>query len=405
MEHMSTNQEVVIVSGARTALTNYGGAFKDIPMGKLASKVIAEAIRRAQIGPEQVDFVILGHVMTDSTSPNVARLAMLHAGLPISTPAKSIDIQCGSGLEAINECARKIRLGEGEIMVAGGVEIMSSAPYLSYHHRWGARIGDTGLVDYFGTLSATVSSDLYGRVNMADTSDNLARKYGITRREQDELALLSNQRAVQAMRGGKFKGQIVPIEIPQRKGQPLVIDTDEHPREDTSLEKLSKLTSPFGPESMVTAGNASGINDGAAALVVMSGQKAQELGIKPMARVVSFDIAAVHPTLMGWGPIPATEKALEKAGLKLEDMDLIELNEAFAGQALAVIKGWGKEKFLDRINVNGGAIALGHPVGATGSILMIKLLYELERIQGRYGLASLCCGGGLGVSTIVERWK
>lgn len=395
------DREVVIVSGVRTALTNYGSYFTNIPLGKLGSYVIKEAISRARISPEQVDYVVFGHVMTDSTSPNVARQALLYAGLPETVPATTLDHQCGSGLESINYCARKIKLGEGDIMIAGGVEIMSAAPYMNYDLRWGKRSGDSTFIDYFAALSVSVSTDLWGTFNMADTSDNLARKYGISREEQDAFALLSNQRAVEAIRQGKFKEQIVPVEVPQKKGPPVIVDTDEHPRADTSLEKLAKLPPAFKSDGMVTAGNASGVNDGAAALVVMSRQKADELGVKPMVKIKSWGVAGVHPSIMGWGPVPATEKALQAAGLRFEDLDLIELNEAFAGQALAVIKHWG-EKYLDRINVNGGAIALGHPVGATGSILMVKLIYEMQARQARYGLVTLCCGGGLGVATIVE---
>jgi acetyl-CoA C-acetyltransferase len=344
--------------------------------------------------------------MTDSTSPNVARLSLLHAGVPITTPATTIDHQCGSGLEAINHCARKIKLGECDTMIGGGVEIMSAAPYMNYDLRWGKRAGDATFIDYFAALAATVSTDVWGNFTMANTADHLAHKYGITREEQDAFAHLSNQRALAAIKAGKFKKQIVPVEIPQRKGDPIIVDTDEHPR-DSSLEVLGRLPAPFpvalGVEkSMVTAGNASGINDAAAAAVVMSREKADELGIKPMVKIKSLGLAGVHPNIMGWGPVPATEKALEAAGLTFDDLDLIELNEAFAGQALAVIKHWGYDKYIDRINVNGGAIALGHPVGATGTIIMLKLIDEMLDRNARYGMATICCGGGLGVSTIVE---
>ncbi len=400
------DREVVIVSGCRTAMTNYGSHFTNIPFHRLGAIVIEEALKRAGLQPDLLEYVFFGHVMTDSTSPNVARLSLLHAGVPITTPATTIDHQCGSGLEAINHCARKIKLGECDIMIGGGVEIMSAAPYMNYDLRWGKRAGDATFIDYFAALASSVSTDIWGNFTMANTSDHLAHKYGITREEQDAFALLSNQRALAAIKAGKFKKQIVPVEIPQRKGDPIIVDTDEHPR-DSSLEVLGRLPAPFpvalGVEKrMVTAGNASGVNDAAAAVVVMSREKADELGVKPMVKIKSLGLAGVHPDIMGWGPVPATEKALEAAGLSFDDLDLIELNEAFAGQALAVIKHWGYDKYIDRINVNGGAIGLGHPVGATGTILMLKLIDEMLDRKARYGMATICCGGGLGVSTIVE---
>lgn len=401
------DKEVVIVSGCRTAMTNYGGGLTNIPLQKLGGIVIKEAIKRAGLKPEHVEYVFFGHVMTDSTSPNVGRQALLNAGVPVTTPATTIDHQCGSSLEAINHCARKIKLGECDTMVAGGVEIMSAAPYMNYDLRWGKRAGDATFIDYFGALAKTVSTDLFGKFTMANTSDHLAHKYNITRQDQDAFSKLSNDRALAAIKAGKFKGQIVPVEIPQRKGAPIIVDTDEHPR-DSSLESLGKLPAPFAPalgveKSMVTAGNASGVNDAAAAMVVMSRKKADELGVKPLVKIKSWGLAGVHPNIMGWGPVPATEKALKAAGLTMDDIDLIELNEAFAGQALSCIKQWGYDKYIDRINVNGGAIALGHPVGATGTIIVIKLMYEMIERKARYGLATICCGGGLGVSTIVER--
>ncbi|MFC1822672.1 thiolase family protein [Thermodesulfobacteriota bacterium] len=400
------DREVVIVSGCRTAMTNYGSHFTNVPLQQLGGIVIKEALKRAVLQPEQLEYVFFGHVMTDSTSPNVARQSMLQAGVPVTTPATTIDHQCGSGLEAINHCVRKIKLEEGNIMVGGGVEIMGAAPYMNYDIRWGRRGGDATFIDYFGALAKTVSTNIWGDFNMANTSDLLAHKHDISREDQDTFARLSNQRALAAIKAGKFKKQIVPVELPQRKGEPVVVDTDEHPR-DSSLEVLAKLPTPFAPalgleKSMVTAGNASGVNDGAAAVVVMSRDKADELGIKPLVKIKSWGLAGVHPNIMGWGPIPATEKALHAAGLTFDDLDLIELNEAFAGQALAVIKHWGHDKYIDRINVNGGAIALGHPVGATGTIIMVKLINEMLERGAKYGMASICCGGGLGVSTIVE---
>lgn len=401
------DREVVIVSGCRTAMTNYGSHFTNVPLYKLGAIVIKEALKKASIRPDQLEYVFFGHVMTDSTSPNVGRLSLLHAGISVATPATTIDHQCGSGLEAINHCARKIKLREGDIMLGGGVEIMSAAPYMNYDMRWGKRAGDATFIDYFSTLARTVSTDIWGSFTMANTSDHLAHKYNITREDQDAFASLSNQRALAAIKAGKFKEQIVPVEMPQRKRDPIIVDTDEHPR-DSTPEVLGKLPAPFPPafgveKSMVTAGNASGINDAAAAVVVMNREKADELGIKPLVKIKSWALAGVHPNIMGWAPVPATEKALEAAGLTFDDLDLIELNEAFAGQALAVIKHWGYDKCIDRVNVNGGAIALGHPVGATGVIIMIKLIYEMLDRGARYGMATICCGGGMGVSTIIER--
>ena len=401
------DREVVIVSGCRTAIANYGSHFKNLPMHKLGATVIENALKRAGLRPEQLEYVFFGHVMSDSRSPNLARLSLLHAGIPATTPATTIDHQCGSGLEAINHCARKIKLGEGDIMIGGGVEIMSAAPYMNYDLRWGKRAGDATFIDYFGALTTTVSTEIWGKYTMANTSDNLAQRNNITREDQDAFSRLSNKRALAAIKAGKFKEQIIPVEVPQRKGDPVIVDRDEHPR-DSSLESLRNLPTPFPPtlgveKSMVTAGNASGVNDGAAALLVMSREKVDELGIRPLVKIKSWGLAGVHPTIMGWGPVKATEKALEVAGLRFDDLDLIELNEAFAGQALAVIRHWGYDKYIDRINVNGGAIALGHPIGATGAIIMVKLIYEMMERDARFGLATLCIGGGLGVSTIVEK--
>jgi acetyl-CoA C-acetyltransferase len=394
-------REVVIVSGVRTAQTKYGGAFKDIHPAKLSAIVIKEAIKRANISTDMVERIYFGNVIQTSEAPNVARLAVLYSGLPVTTPATTLNIQCGSGLEAINQCARSIMLGEGDIMVAGGVEIMSRSPYLMYNHRWGHKMGNDTIIDYFHDITITVSSDLYGVFGMAETAEKLAKEYKISRKDQDEFSLNSHMKAVKAINEGKFKKEIVPVEISQPKGGKVIIDTDEHPRSDTSMERLSKLKPAFRTDGTVTAGNASGINDGAAALVIMSRDKGKELGIKPMARIVSFAQAGVHPTVMGIGPVPATERALKNANLKIDDIDLIELNEAFAAQALAVIKAFPFD--INKVNVNGGAVALGHPVGCSGSRIMVTLLHEMERRNSKYGLATLCCGGGLGVSTIVER--
>ena len=352
-------EEVVIVSAVRTAVGKLGGTLKDVLPEDLAKTVIEEAIRRAEIRKDQVDEVILGHAKQSADNPNIARLASLKAGLPIETPAYTVHRQCASGLQAVLNGAHQIALGLSEIVVAGGVESMSTAPYYIRNARFGVYAGNTLLLDP-NTESQPRSqpAEIYGELTMGMTAENLAVKYGISRQEQDEFALLSQQRAHEAIAAGRFKEEIVPVYVPQKKQDPIVFDTDEHPRK-TSLEELARLKPVFKQDGTVTAGNSSGRNDGASALMLMAKRRAEELGLKPLARLVSEGVAGVSPDIMGIGPVPATRIALSRAGLSLRDIDLIELNEAFAAQSLAVLKEWGIG--TERVNVNGGAIALGHP--------------------------------------------
>jgi acetyl-CoA C-acetyltransferase len=393
--------EIVIVSAVRSAITNFGGPFKNIPVAELAGRTVNEAIRRAGLESHMVDQVIMGNVIQSSEAPNVARMAGLIAGIPPeSFTGITLNFQCGSSLEAVNQAVRVITSGESEIVVAGGIEIMSRSPYLLYNHRWGQKMGNDYLVDYFDDILSTVSTNLYGTFKMAQTAENLAKRYSITRRDTDEFALGSHQKAVAAIQAGRFENEIFPIEVQQDRGSALIISKDERPRNDTSIDKLSKLSELVYQNGTVTAGNSSGINDGSAAVVIMSKAKASALGLTPIATIRSFATAGVDPQVMGIGPVPATKKALERANLSLKDIDLVELNEAFAPQALAVIKELGLD--VSKVNVNGGAIALGHPVGCSGTRILVTLLYEMQRRQTKYGLATLCCGGGLGVATIVE---
>lgn len=393
-------EEVVIVSAVRTAVGKLGGTLKDVLPEDLAKTVMVEALNRAGIRKDQVDEVILGHAKQSSDNPNIARLAALKAELPIETPAYTVHRQCGSGLQAVLSGAHQIALGLGHTVLAGGVESMSTAPYYIRNARFGAVAGNTLLLDP-NTESQPRSqpAEVYGELTMGMTAENLAVKYGISRQEQDEFALLSQERAQEAIAAGRFKEEIVPVHVPQKKKDPIVFDTDEHPRK-TSLEELAKLKPVFKKDGTVTAGNASGRNDGASALVLMSKRRAEELGLKPLARIVSEGVAGVSPDIMGIGPVPATKIALSRAGLTLQDIDLIELNEAFAAQSLAVLKEWGIG--TDKVNVNGGAIALGHPIGNSGARILVTLLHEMKRRGSRYGLATLCIAGGLGIAAIVE---
>jgi len=389
-------EEIVLVSGARTAVGRMGGAFQNTSASDMAAVTFKAAIERAGIRPDQVDQVILGcagQVMEDAY---VARHAAVKAGVPIEVPAYNVSRLCGTGLEAIHTAARWIETGDAEIVLAGGTENMTMLPFYVRRGRYDYRLGNGELED--GILS--LLSDPFSRAHMGITAENLADKYGITRQDQDELSLRSHQNAVAAMEGGRFKEQIVPIEVKAGR-ETKIIDTDEGPRADTNMEALGKLRPAFKEGGNVTAGNSSSINDGAAAVVVMSRRKADELGIRPRLRMVSRSEAGVEPSLMGYGPIPATRKALKRAGLTVGDMDVNEINEAFAAVACTCIKELGLDPA--KTNPNGGAVALGHPVGATGAILAVKLMYELERIQGRYGLISLCIGGGQGITSIYER--
>jgi acetyl-CoA C-acetyltransferase len=389
-------EEIVLVSGARSAIGRLGGGFQNFPASDMAAAVIKAAVERAGVKPDQVDQVILGCVGQVMEDAYIARHAGIKAGLPIEVPAYTVNRICGSGLEAINTAARWIECGDAEVVVAGGVENMTMMPYYVRNARYGYRLGHGQLEDGIQHLLG----DPFSKVHMGITAENLAEKFGISREVQDEYALRSQQRAVAAIQAGKFKDEIVPIEVKVGR-ETKVIDTDEHPRGDTTAEALAKLRPAFKEGGVVTAGNASGINDGAAAVVVTSRRKAEELKLQPRLRLVARAEAGVDPSIMGSGPIPAVRKVLKKAGMKLDQMDVVELNEAFASVAAACSQELGMD--VERTNPNGGAIALGHPVGATGAILTVKLMYELERRQGRYGLVTLCIGGGQGIASIFER--
>jgi len=389
-------EEVVLVSGCRTPIGRLGGAFQEYSASDLAAVVIREAVCRAGIKPEQVDQVILGCVGQVMEDGYISRHAAVKAGLPIEVPAYTVNRICGSGLEAINTAARWIECGDAYVIVAGGAENMTMMPYYVRSGRYGYRLGNGELEDGVQHLL----SDPFSKTHMGITAENLAEKFNVTREEQDELAARSQQRAGAAMTAGKFKDEIVPVEVKAGR-ETKMIDTDEHPRPDTTKEALAKLRPAFKEGGVVTAGNASGINDGAAAVVVMSRSKADELGIKPRLRLVARAEAGVEPSIMGSGPIPAVHNVLKKAGLSADQLDVIELNEAFASVAVACSNVLGLDP--EKTNPNGGAIALGHPIGASGAILTVKLMYELERRQGRYGLVSLCIGGGQGIATIFER--
>ncbi|MBB5265058.1 acetyl-CoA C-acetyltransferase [Catenibacillus scindens] len=391
-------KEIVIASACRTAIGKYGGTLKSVPAVDLGATVVKAAVERAGIKPEQVDEVIFGNVLQAGLGQNVARQVSIKAGLPIECTAMTINIVCGSGLKAVALAANQIIAGESEIVVCGGTENMSAAPYAVPTARWGARMNNVQMVDI------TVNDGLWDAFNdyhMGITAENVAEKYGITREMQDEFAVRSQNLAEAAITGGKFKDEIVPVVIPQRKGDPIIFDTDEFPRFGTTMATVGKLRPAFKKDGTVTAGNASGINDGAAALVVMSKEKADELGIKPLATIVSYATAGVDPKIMGVGPVPASRKALAKAGLEIKDMDLVEANEAFAAQSLAVASDLGLD--MEKTNVNGGALALGHPVGASGARILVTLLYEMAKRDSKYGLATLCIGGGQGQALIVKR--
>ncbi|HEY9855626.1 MAG TPA: acetyl-CoA C-acetyltransferase [Stenomitos sp.] len=392
-------RKVVIASAVRTPIGSFGGAFKDISAIELGAHVIREALKAANVKPEQVDEVILGNVLQAGLGQGPARQAALKAGVPAEVPATTINKLCGSGLKSISLGVQAILLGDADVVVAGGMENMSQAPYVMPGARWGTRMGTAQLVDTMIQDGLTCAMNDY---HMGVTAENIAEQYGITREEQDEFAYQSQKKAAEAMQANRFADEIAPVSIPQRKGEPKVIAQDEYPKHDTTVETLAKLRPAFKKDGgTVTAGNASGINDGAAAVVLMSEEKAKELGIKPLATVVSYASGGVDPSVMGLGPVPTVRKMLQKTGLRMDDMDLIELNEAFAAQSLGVIRELQPD--MAKTNVNGGAIALGHPIGASGARIVVTLLHELKRRGGKYGLASLCIGGGMGTGLIVER--
>ena len=390
-------REVVIASAVRTAIGKFGGSLTPLSAPQMGAVVIKEALDRAALKPEQVDEVIMGNVLQAGLGQNPARQAAIFAGLPVEVPAFTVNKVCGSGLKCVELAAQSILAGDNDIVVAGGMESMSNAPFtVPGKARWGLKMGDQKMVD---VMIRDGLWDAFNDYHMGITSENVAEKFGVTREDQDEVACRSQQRAIEAIKSGAFKEEIVPVTIKTKKGE-KVFDTDEFPREGTTMEVLAKLRPAFKKGGTVTAGNASGLNDGAAALVIMSADKAKELGIKPMAKIVSYASAGVDPAIMGIGPIPASRKALAKAGKEVKDMDLVEANEAFAAQTVEV----GRELQLDwaKTNVNGGAIALGHPIGCSGARILVTLLYALKHRDKKWGLATLCIGGGMGTAAVVE---
>lgn len=391
-------KKAVIVSAARTPIGSFGGAFASLSAVDLGVVAAKEAIKRAGIEPSMVNEVYFGNVLGAGLGQNVARQVSLGAGVPIETPALTINMVCGSGLRAVSMAAQFVESGQCDIVLCGGTESMTNAPYLLPKARWGHRMGDGKVVDY---MVHDGLWDIYNGYHMGVTAENVAAQYGLTREEQDAFANQSQIRAEEAQKSGKFADEIVPVVLPQKKGDPVVIDTDEYPRHGSTIEKMAKLKPAFIKDGTVTAGNASGINDGAAALIVMSKEKADELGLKYLCEVAGYGSAGVDPKVMGLGPIPATNKALANAGWTVDDLELVEANEAFAAQALAVCRDLGLKPEIT--NVNGGAIALGHPIGASGARILITLIYEMQKRDAKKGLATLCIGGGMGTSLLVER--
>jgi len=391
-------KKAVIVSAARTPIGAFGGVFASLSAVDLGVIAAKEAIKRAKIEPSQVDEVYFGNVLGAGLGQNVARQVTLGAGISVETPAMTINMVCGSGLRTISMAAQFVESGQCDVILCGGTESMTNAPYLLPKARWGQRMGDGKLVDYMVYDGLT---DVYNQYHMGITAENIAEQWGLTREEQDRIAVQSQNRAEEAQKSGKFKEEIVPVEIPQRKGDPIVVDTDEYPKHGTTMEKMAKLKPAFKKDGTVTAGNASGINDGAAALIIMSKDKAEELGLEYICEIAGYGSAGVDPSIMGIGPVPATKKALAKAGWTVEDLDLIEANEAFAAQAAAVVKDLGLSEEIT--NVNGGAIALGHPIGASGARILVSLIHEMEKRDAKKGLATLCIGGGMGTALLVER--
>lgn len=391
-------REVVIASAVRTAIGTFGGSLKDIPAVDLGALVIKEAVNRAGIKPELVNEVVMGNVIQAGLGQNVARQSAVKAGLPIEIPAMTINMVCGSGLRSVALAAQMIKAGDCDVVVAGGMENMSRAPYALETARWGQRMGDGKIID---TMIKDALSDAFNNYHMGVTAENIVKEWGLTREELDEFSLNSQLKAEKAIKEGKFKDEIVPVMVPQRKGEPKVFDTDEGPRFGSTIEGLARLKPCFIKDGKVTAGNSSGINDGAAAFVVMSAEKAEELGVTPLATIVSYGHKGLDPAIMGYGPFHATKAVMQSANLTVEDMDLIEANEAFAAQSIAVAKDLHFD--MSKVNVNGGAVALGHPVGASGARILVTLLHEMQRRDAKKGLATLCIGGGMGTAMIVER--
>ena len=390
-------KKIVLAGACRTAIGTMGGALSTTPASVLGSIVIKEALNRAGVPADKVDHVYMGCVIQAGLGQNVARQASIKAGLPIETPAVTVNVVCGSGLNCVNMAAQMIQAGDADIVVAGGMENMSMAPYAAMQGRYGYRMNNATLVD---TMVNDALWDAFNQYHMGITAENVAEQWGLSREQLDEFAAASQQKCEKAMAEGKFKDEIVPVEVKKKK-ETVLVDTDEGPRPGTTKESIARLRPAFKPDGIVTAANASGINDGAAAIVVMSEEKAQELGVKPMATFVAGALGGVDPSIMGVGPVASTKKVFAKTGLTIDDMDLVEANEAFAAQSLAVARDLNFD--MSKVNVNGGAIALGHPVGASGCRILVTLLHEMQKRDAKKGLATLCIGGGMGCSTIVER--
>lgn len=395
-------RDVVIVEACRTAVGSIGGTLKDVPAEELARVVIQGILDRSKIDPKEISEVMMGHCRQTSDNPNIARIAALRCGIPEEVPAKTVMRQCASAMTAVLDGVMSIQAGDNDVVLAGGTESMSTAVFYIRGARFGLGTGNTTLVDALteGQFQSQ-PQEIYGTFNMGATADNVAAQLNISREDVDAFALQSQQRAAKAIKEGKFKDEIVPVIIPQRKGDPIVFDTDEFPRE-TSMEKLAKLKPAFTKDGITTAGNSSGRNDGASAMLIMAADKAKELGLKPLARFVSYATTALDPRVMGLGPVEATKKALKRAKMTLDDVELIELNEAFAAQSIGCIRLLGIENRMDIINVNGGAIALGHPVGSSGCRIMVTLINEMRRRGNKYGLATLCIAGGMGQAAVLE---
>ncbi|MCI0399860.1 MAG: acetyl-CoA C-acetyltransferase [Gammaproteobacteria bacterium] len=391
-------EHIVIVAAGRTAVGSFCGSLSTLSASTLGARVIVGLLQRTGITPEEVDEVILGQVLTAGAGQNPARQAAIAAGLPVTTPCMTINKVCGSGLKSVHLAAQAIRCADAELIVAGGQESMSQAPHVVQNSRNGIKMGDWILKD---SMIVDGLWDAFNDYHMGITAENIVKRYNISRDAQDAFAASSQQKAEAAQKAGRFKDEIIPVEIPQKKGDPIIVDTDEFPRHGTTQENLAKLRPAFDKTGTITPGNASGINDGAAAVIVTTEKKAKKLGLKPLARIAAYASAAVDPAIMGTGPIPASRRCLEKAGWSVDELDLIEANEAFAAQAISVNReiGWD----TDKVNVNGGAIALGHPIGASGARILISLLYEMARRDAHKGLATLCIGGGQGVAIAVER--
>jgi acetyl-CoA C-acetyltransferase len=392
-------RDIVIASGVRTAIGSFGGTLKDVPAVELGGIVIQEVLSRAKVSADKVDFVVMGNVLQAGLGQNPARQAAINGGISQYIPSTTVNVVCGSGMESVITAIQKIKAGDAEVVVAGGMENMSQAPYVMTHSRWGQRMGHTQVLDVMIRDGLWCS---FGDTHMGITAENVAKKFGLSREEQDAYAALSQEKAEKAIKSDRFKDEIVPVMVPQKKGDPISFDTDEYPKFGTTAEKLGKLKPAFDKKGSVTAGNSSGVNDGAAALLVMSADKAYKLGIKPLARIVSYDVRGCEPELMGIGPIFAVQSAIAKVKAELgKEVDLVELNEAFAAQAIACVKTLQIDP--DKVNVNGGAIALGHPIGCSGSRILVTLMYEMQKRDVKVGLAALCVGGGMGFAMIVER--